>query len=83
MESTLGYFDDEDPGQTYRVLVNAQEQYSLWPSDLDVPAGWQDTGKSGTKAECAAYVDEVWTDMRPRSLREQMDEDDRGKNDDR
>jgi len=61
--------DDEG---TYQVLRNDEEQYSLWPVELDVPAGWQAVGKQGTQAECSAYVDEVWTDMRPRSLREQM-----------
>ncbi|KOX08885.1 MbtH family NRPS accessory protein [Nocardiopsis sp. NRRL B-16309] len=55
-----------------KVLVNDEEQYSLWPSYLDVPAGWEDTGVSGSREDCLAYVKEVWTDMRPRSLREQM-----------
>ena len=59
---------------TYQVLVNDEGQYSLWPSHLDVPAGWQPDGTTGTKEECSAHVDEVWTDMRPRSLREQMSE---------
>ena len=57
---------------TYQVLVNDEGQYSLWPVGHDVPAGWQPDGKTGTKEECSAHVDEVWTDMRPRSLREQM-----------
>jgi MbtH protein len=57
-----------------KVLVNHEEQYSLWPDFLDVPAGWKDTGVAGTKDECLAYVDEVWTDMRPLSLRKQMQE---------
>ncbi|GAA3756875.1 MbtH family protein [Salinactinospora qingdaonensis] len=57
-----------------KVLVNDEEQYSLWPSYLDIPAGWQDTGVSGSKDECLAYVQETWTDMRPRSLRKQMEE---------
>ena len=58
---------------TYRVLVNDEEQYSLWPAHLDIPAGWRAEGPTGTRDECSTYVDEVWTDMRPRSLREQMD----------
>lgn len=62
--------DDQD---RYQVLRNDEEQYSLWPLDLDVPAGWHAVGKEGTRDECSAYVDEVWTDMRPRSLRERMD----------
>ena len=61
--------DDEG---IYQVLRNEEEQYSLWPIELDVPAGWSPVGKQGTQGECSAYVDEVWTDMRPRSLREQM-----------
>jgi MbtH protein len=61
---------DEDT--TYQVLRNDEDQYSLWPADYEVPAGWHQAGKQGSKAECMAYVDEVWTDMRPRSLREQM-----------
>ena len=62
----------DDEKTTYQVLRNDEEQYSLWPLSLDVPAGWQAVGKQGTKDECMSYVDEVWTDMRPRSLREQM-----------
>jgi MbtH protein len=57
----------------YQVLVNDEEQYSLWPASHEVPAGWRSAGKEGGKQECMDYVDEVWTDMRPRSLRERMD----------
>jgi MbtH protein len=57
-----------------KVLVNHEEQYSLWPDFLDVPAGWRETGVAGTKDECLAYVNEVWTDMRPLSLRQKMQE---------
>ena len=66
---------DEDI--SYQVLINDEEQYSLWPADHEVPAGWRPVGKEGSKQECMAYVDEVWTDMRPRSLREQMAADTR------
>ncbi|MBN1171477.1 MAG: MbtH family protein [Micromonosporaceae bacterium] len=59
---------------TMRVLVNHEEQYSLWPNHLDNPAGWRDAGASGTREECLAYVREVWTDMRPLSLRTAMDQ---------
>jgi MbtH protein len=62
-----------DDDARYQVLVNDEEQYSLWLADQDIPAGWRPVGKEGSKAECMEYVDEVWTDMRPRSLREQMD----------
>lgn len=57
----------------YQVLVNDEGQYSLWPAHNEVPAGWQPDGTEGTREECSAHVDLVWTDMRPRSLREQMD----------
>ncbi|HYN97496.1 MAG TPA: MFS transporter [Pilimelia sp.] len=65
--------DTMDDDARYEVLRNEEDQYSLWPVGLQVPAGWQRVGKEGSKDECSAYVDEVWTDMRPRSLREQMD----------
>jgi len=67
-----------DDDAQYQVLINDEEQYSLWLADHDIPAGWRAVGKEGTKAECMEYVDEVWTDMRPRSLREQMDGVNRG-----
>ena len=54
---------------TYQVLINDEGQYSLWPAGHEVPAGWQPDGTVGTKEECSAHVDKVWTDMRPRSLR--------------
>ncbi|MGN9810956.1 MbtH family protein [Micromonospora sp. BQ11] len=66
----------EDAG--VKVLVNHEEQYSLWPQFLDVPSGWKDTGVSGTKEECLTYVKEVWTDMRPLSLRKKMEESSSG-----
>lgn len=53
----------------YRVVVNEEEQYSIWPARRDLPAGWKLAGKAGPKAECLAYIEEVWTDMRPLSLR--------------
>jgi MbtH protein len=62
-----------DDDARYVVLRNDEDQYSLWLADLAVPAGWHREDKEGTKEECSAYVDEVWTDMRPRSLRERMD----------
>src|SRR3981081_2593990 len=55
------------------VLRNDDDQYPLWAAGHEVPAGWYRVGKEGSKEECSAYVDEVWTDMRPRSLRERMD----------
>jgi MbtH protein len=55
------------------VLVNQEEQYSFWPKGKDIPNGWRATGKEGTVEECSSYVKEVWTDMRPLSLRKKMD----------
>ena len=60
--------------EMYLVLINHEEQYSLWPSYKPIPAGWEVVGGERTKEECLAYVDEVWTDMRPLSLRKQMEE---------
>lgn len=58
----------------YKVVVNHEEQYSIWPAYRENPLGWRDAGKSGTRAECLAYIKEVWTDMRPLSLRKKMDQ---------
>jgi MbtH protein len=63
-------FDDED--RIFQVVVNHEEQYSIWPVGREIPAGWLADGPSGPKAECLAYIDEVWTDMRPLSLRRAM-----------
>jgi MbtH protein len=56
----------------FKVVVNHEEQYSIWPADRDNPTGWSDEGTAGTRAECLAHIEAVWTDMRPRSLREHM-----------
>ena len=60
---------EEADTQTYEVVVNDEEQYSIWLTGRPVPAGWRTVGKSGPNADCLAYVKEVWTDMRPLSLR--------------
>jgi MbtH protein len=60
--------------EMYLVLINNEEQYSLWPSYKPVPLGWRAVGKERTKEECLACIEEVWTDMRPLSLRKQMAE---------
>jgi MbtH protein len=57
-----------------QVVVNDEEQYSIWPLDRELPAGWRPEGRQGTRQECLAHVDEVWTDMRPLSLRRRMDD---------
>lgn len=66
-------WDEQDDTTTYKVVVNDEEQYSIWAADRDNPAGWRDAGKSGPKAECLAFIEEVWTDMRPLSLRKAME----------
>lgn len=58
----------------YKVVVNHEEQYSIWPANKENALGWKDAGKSGTKTECLDYIKEVWTDMRPLSLRKRMEE---------
>ena len=58
----------------YTVVINHEEQYSIWPSDRELPLGWTAAGKTGTKDEVMDYIKGVWTDMRPLSLRRQMDE---------
>jgi len=64
---------DQGDMTIYKVVVNHEEQYSIWPSGRENPVGWRDAGKAGPKAECLAYIKEVWTDMRPLSLRQWMD----------
>jgi MbtH protein len=67
-------WDEEDEGQLYYVVVNHEEQYSIWFADRDLPLGWTSVGEPRTKKACLAYIDEVWTDMRPLSLRKKMEE---------
>jgi MbtH protein len=66
--------EDKEDTLTYKVVVNHEEQYSIWFADREPPPGWREVGKTGPKAECLAYVKEVWTDMRPLSLRKRMEE---------
>ncbi len=66
-------YEQEDK-TIYAVVVNHEEQYSIWPVGRDIPLGWREVGKSGLKEECLDYIEEVWTDMRPLSLRKQMEE---------
>jgi MbtH protein len=64
--------DDAEDTSIYKVVINHEEQYSIWPADREPPLGWQEVGKQGLKAECLAYIKDVWTDMRPLSLRQKM-----------
>ena len=59
---------------TYRVVKNHEDQYSIWPADKELPRGWPDVGQVGPKQRCLDFIEEGWTDMRPRSLREQMEQ---------
>jgi MbtH protein len=68
-------FEDEEVETiVYTVVVNHEEQYSIWPADRELPLGWTAVGKEGLKSECLDYIEEVWTDMRPLSLRKKMEE---------
>ncbi len=62
--------------ELWRVVINLEEQYSVWPAVKDIPHGWREEGKTGTKEECLSHIKEVWTDMRPKSLKELMDKKD-------
>lgn len=62
----------DDENTIFNVVINVEEQYSIWPEYKGIPAGWRAVGKSGKKEDCLAYIDEVWTDMRPLSLRKTM-----------
>jgi MbtH protein len=66
--------DNQEDNTIYKVVVNHEQQYSIWPSRWENPLGWEDAGKSGSKQECLEYIKEVWTDMRPLSLRKKMEE---------
>lgn len=65
----MGIEEGAEDTRDYAVVVNDEEQYSIWLADREVPAGWRREGKIGKKAECLAHISEVWTDMRPLSLR--------------
>ena len=67
----MSIFDSEDT--VFHVVINHEEQYSIWPADRELPAGWRADGVKGNKRECLEYIDRTWTDMRPLSLRQRMD----------
>jgi MbtH protein len=68
------YQEDNEDTTIYKVVVNHEEQYSIWVADSENALGWKDAGKSGSKKECLEYIKQVWTDMRPLSLRKKMAE---------
>jgi MbtH protein len=65
--------DRAEESTLYKVVVNHEQQYSIWPADRGNALGWSDAGKTGSKTECLSYIDQVWTDMRPLSLRVRME----------
>ncbi len=68
-------WDEEEDTTTYNVVINHEEQYSIWPADRENALGWKDAGKKGTKQEGLDHIEAVWTDMRPLSLRKKMEAD--------
>ncbi len=64
----------DNPDTIFTVVVNHEEQYSIWPDGREIPKGWKAVGVTGKKPECLDYIEEVWTDMRPLSLRKAMGE---------
>lgn len=69
----MGWNEEADE-KIYQVIINHEDQYSIWPADRETPLGWNDVGKTGPKQEVLDYIKEVWTDMRPLSLRKKMEE---------
>jgi MbtH protein len=66
-------YEEADDTRLYRVVLNDEEQYSIWPVTRELPAGWREEGTTGSKRECLDHIDVVWTDMRPLSLRRAME----------
>ncbi len=65
----MSWNDEQEDATTYTVVINLEEQYSIWPASGDLPLGWRAVGKAGSKSECLEYINQVWVDMRPLSLR--------------
>ncbi|MDK0524961.1 MbtH family NRPS accessory protein [Streptomyces sp. ML-6] len=65
--------NEQDEQTRYRVVLNDEEQYSIWWAGRDLPAGWHAEGTEGTRQECLDRINEIWTDLRPLSLRRRMD----------
>ena len=66
--------ENQEDTTIYKVVINHEEQYSIWPEYRDNPLGWRDEGKVGRKAECLEHIERVWTDMRPLSLRKYLEQ---------
>lgn len=67
-------FEEFEDRGLYKVVINHEEQYSLWPKDLAPPSGWKEVGAMGDKRECVAYIERAWAEMRPLSLHKEMAE---------
>ncbi len=65
--------EENDDNQIYNVVLNDEEQYSVWLADQDLPLGWRLEGTQGTKKDCLSYIAQIWTDMRPLSLRKTLE----------
>jgi MbtH protein len=65
---------ERDDDHIYRVVVNDEEQFSIWRADREIPAGWRAEGTEGPRADCLAHIGRIWTDMRPLSLRKRMEQ---------
>lgn len=65
--------EEREDNTVYKVVLNHEEQYSIWPADRENALGWKDEGTTGTKEECLEHIKTIWTDMRPKSLRDKMD----------
>lgn len=66
-------YDDWNDRSTYKVVVNSDDMYSIWPADRGMVRGWRETGRKGSKKDCLKYIEEVWTDLRPPELRRKME----------
>ncbi|MCX4386332.1 MbtH family NRPS accessory protein [Micromonospora peucetia] len=69
----MALFDEDDDTIIYAVVVNHEEQYSVWPVDREVPDGWREVGVTGRVRECLDHIEKVWVDMRPLSLRRALE----------
>jgi len=71
---TTDKIDEKELKEMHYIVKNIEEQYSIWPSYKKIPSGWEAIGEPKIKSKCLAYIDQNWTDMRPLSLRQQMQE---------
>jgi MbtH protein len=65
--------DEREDDTIYKVVMNYDDQYSIWPADRENALGWHDVGKTGTRAEVLAYIEQVWTDSRPNDWKKKME----------